>query len=132
MSNNWRCRNFRRYTVYHQIDRIIVIFSNPECPNCSESLKSDEDFEKTPGVSIIVCLLVCLSVEYNYTNASWLVCFLERKNCITEELLLLSFFVQYFPDKFVRRDIDALEMVCVYAEKGCDWEGTFGKLKVFL
>ena len=37
---------------------------------------------------------------------------------------------QYFPDKFVRRDINALEMVCVYSDKGCDWEGTFAKLEV--
>ena len=40
------------------------------------------------------------------------------------------FFWQYFPDKFVRRDINALEMVCVYSAKGCDWEGTFAKLEV--
>ena len=30
----------------------------------------------------------------------------------------------------MRRDINALEMVCVYSDKGCDWEGTFAKLEV--
>jgi len=32
----------------------------------------------------------------------------------------------------VRRDIDALEIVCVYKDAGCDWEGTFAKLEVQL
>ena len=45
-------------------------------------------------------------------------------------LIYVMFFWQYFPDKFVRRDINALEMVCVYSAKGCDWEGTFAKLEV--
>lgn len=40
------------------------------------------------------------------------------------------FLLQFFPDKFVRRDIDALEMYCPYRDSGCDWEGTFAKLKV--
>jgi hypothetical protein len=74
-----------------------------------ENLKSDEDAEGTPGVSD-----ECIPVSGN--------CCYCNDVCV--------YLLQYFPDKFVRRDIDALEMVCVYAEKGCDWEGTFAKLEV--
>ena len=40
---------------------------------------------------------------------------------------LLSF--QYFPDRFVRKDILGLSISCKFHHMGCDWEGKFGELK---
>ena len=45
-------------------------------------------------------------------------------------VVFLLFSQQYFPDRFVRRDINALEITCVYQPQGCVWEGTFSKLEV--
>ena len=33
---------------------------------------------------------------------------------------------QYFPDRFVKREINNLEVTCQYSEEGCTWEGKFG------
>ena len=35
--------------------------------------------------------------------------------------------MQYFPDRFVMREINSLEMICPYAKAGCNWEGKFGE-----
>ena len=32
---------------------------------------------------------------------------------------------QYFPDRYIRREINNLEVVCPNSEAGCDWEGKF-------
>jgi hypothetical protein len=34
---------------------------------------------------------------------------------------------QYYPDRFVQREIDSLEMICPFAKDGCIWEGKFGE-----
>lgn len=36
--------------------------------------------------------------------------------------------IQYFPDRFVRREIQALEVKCKFQYEGCGWEGTYGDL----
>ena len=36
-----------------------------------------------------------------------------------------SFSTQYFPDRFVRRKIQNLEIVCTNSKAGCNWEGKF-------
>ena len=36
--------------------------------------------------------------------------------------------IQYFPDRFVRREIQGLEVKCKYLSEGCTWEGTYGDL----
>ena len=33
--------------------------------------------------------------------------------------------MQYFPDRFIRREINNLEVICPFYEAGCDWEGKF-------
>ena len=33
--------------------------------------------------------------------------------------------MQYFPDRFVKREISNLEVMCVFSEEGCEWEGKF-------
>ena len=32
---------------------------------------------------------------------------------------------QYFPDRFVRREINSLDVICPFFNDGCDWEGKF-------
>ena len=32
---------------------------------------------------------------------------------------------QYFPDRFVKREINNLEVTCQYSEEGCTWDGKF-------
>ena len=36
---------------------------------------------------------------------------------------------KYFPDRFVHREILDLEVICVYSEAGCNWEGKFRDLE---
>ena len=36
--------------------------------------------------------------------------------------------MQYFPDRFVRREIQGLEVNCKFQNEGCNWEGTYGDL----
>ena len=38
-------------------------------------------------------------------------------------LSYLSIHSQYFPDRYIRREINKLEVVCPNSEAGCDWEG---------
>ena len=33
--------------------------------------------------------------------------------------------MQYFPDHYVRKQINSLEVICPFAEAGCNWEGKF-------
>ena len=35
--------------------------------------------------------------------------------------------MQYFPDRFVRREINNLDVTCPFAKDGCNWEGKFGE-----
>ena len=35
--------------------------------------------------------------------------------------------MQYFPDRFVRREINNLDVTCPFAKDGCIWEGIFGE-----
>ena len=35
--------------------------------------------------------------------------------------------MQYFPDRFVRREINDLEVICPFANDGCNWEGKYGE-----
>ena len=41
------------------------------------------------------------------------------------DTFLFSF--QYFPDRFVKREINSLEMICEYHHDGCFWEGKFAE-----
>jgi len=38
--------------------------------------------------------------------------------------------VKYFPDRFVRREILSLPIVCSRRDRGCNWEGKFSELEV--
>ena len=38
--------------------------------------------------------------------------------------------LQYFPDRFVRREILSLPIVCSSRDRGCNWEGQFSELEV--
>ena len=38
--------------------------------------------------------------------------------------------LQYFPDRFVRREIQNLPVVCSHSNRGCDWEGKFSEFEV--
>ena len=35
--------------------------------------------------------------------------------------------MQYFPDRFVKREISNLEVMCVFSDEGCKWEGKFNE-----
>ena len=35
--------------------------------------------------------------------------------------------MQYFPDRFVKREISNLEVMCIFSEDGCNWEGKFNE-----
>ena len=37
----------------------------------------------------------------------------------------LFFLTQYFQDRFVKREINNLEVICPFSKNGCDWEGKF-------
>ena len=40
--------------------------------------------------------------------------------------------MQYFPDRFVRREIQALDVWCKFRDDGCEWEGKYAELKSHL
>ncbi len=40
--------------------------------------------------------------------------------------------LQYFPDRFVRREIEGMIVGCPHQLKGCRWEGRLAKLEVHL
>ena len=42
--------------------------------------------------------------------------------------IYILFPLQYFPDRFVRKDVLLLSVSCKSRHKGCDWEGKFGEL----
>ena len=33
--------------------------------------------------------------------------------------------MQYFRDRFVRKEIECLDTICPFSEMGCTWEGKF-------
>jgi hypothetical protein len=35
--------------------------------------------------------------------------------------------MQYFPDRFVKKEISNLEVICIFSEDGCNWEGKFNE-----
>ena len=37
--------------------------------------------------------------------------------------------MQYFPDRFVRREILNLAVICPFSERGCNWEGRYEELQ---
>ena len=37
--------------------------------------------------------------------------------------------LQYFPDRFVRREILNLAVICPFSERGCNWEGRYEELQ---
>ena len=42
-----------------------------------------------------------------------------------------SFCAQFFPDRFVRREILGFELYCSNQPQGCTWEGTVATLEVY-
>ena len=40
--------------------------------------------------------------------------------------------VKYFPDRFIRREIKNLIVICPFSEAGCNWEGNFEKYHVHI
>ena len=40
--------------------------------------------------------------------------------------------MQYFPDRFIRKEIRSLEICCTYSSQGCNWEGVFSELEKHL
>ena len=34
---------------------------------------------------------------------------------------------KYFPDRFVKREISNMEVICVFSDAGCNWEGKFSE-----
>ena len=40
---------------------------------------------------------------------------------------MIIFTFQYFADRFVKREISKLAVICPFSEAGCDWEGKFGE-----
>ena len=40
--------------------------------------------------------------------------------------------LQYFPDRFVRKEVNKLPVSCPNTHRGCDWTGVFGNLESHL
>ena len=76
---------------------------------CEESLKPDEENMDVSSYTRWKQIIVKLVGEH-------------QENYLSLQL--------YYPDKFVRRDIDALEVTCLHKATRCGWEGTLGQLEV--
>ncbi len=85
------------------------IYSDPCCPKeeCGEKFAPDDDVSTHKFCVHTICLFVYF-------------------------LLPLFFSQQYFPDRFVRKDILNLLIGCKYSHMGCDWEGKFSDLQEHL
>ena len=43
-------------------------------------------------------------------------------------ILISSFFFQFFPDRFIRKEINRFPVICKNRKHGCDWSGLLGQL----
>ena len=58
-------------------------------------------------------------------KSSCISCILSRPTKLTTITHTHLLHTQYFPDRFVRKEIKNLVIICPFSEMGCNWEGKF-------
>jgi len=108
----------------HKLDTTIFktdLWKKYLCPKCGLVLKDAVQ----PSCGHWLCQS-CADAILAPDNENLPVC--PRDDCGEE--LTAEDGVKYFPDRFVRREILSLPIVCSRRDRGCNWEGKLSELEV--
>ena len=102
---------------------LTFLCSAPMClkEDCGEILaKEDGAYVSFVMCVYVICICVCACV---------LTVHMYIRTILTNTCRP-SLSLQYFPDHFVRKDINKMKINCKYCTKGCNWTGKYGELQV--
>ena len=79
----------------------------------------------------VLSVFVYFCCAYPASHHIFLCACVNVLDCTFNDYCVLLF-LQYFSDRFVKREISKLAVICPFSEAGCNWEGKFGEYETHI